>query len=1302
MDNLFTTFIISIISASAFVFLNKFYTKLPQAFSFVRKFTSDFIKYIVSLFKFNNVLSDRLNESFDQNMQVLYSFLGSDDFKYKLPFILVIGAEKSGKSSLISSLKLEKSIDDLVEKNDFCNWSFFNDAVLLEMHSALFSSGTSFVSSDAHNWHKLLNLLAYHRPERPIDSLVLTISMRDLLDESMNLANLAEHYYVKLWNMQKSFGSNFPIYIVITHTDLVPGFSHFCSALRMDLKEEIFGWSNPNTLNEFEDTNFVEDAMNSIVDRLLLIQQEILVHQVSHANKYGIFAFPFELYKIKGKLKEILGYIFKKNAVHDQFMLRGFYFTGAGSNNAYAKHEFSQALKSVEFGEITQTPSLNIANDIFFSTDLFVSKIFKEKGLSRPLSNNMFDNEKKVRILQYLTIILALSGVGSFVHYYNNIQKVRVNLKHNISNVRLALNNIKLIYSSEYDEFDNIIFEEQSAVLINAMSKIYPNDLFFYSMPPSWFSPIRYKLNFMLGNAYAVVIFKFIINKFNHDLQKLVSGKMKFRINKVSHYHNPLQSKEFLELFAYVENITKMENIYHKIQRMPYLRNLNDVIYVMKNLMNIDMKKSFHRNQSVFQNALQYVEFGAINIDKYKQDIRNQVDSLFDKFIENAFEYYNVIPNVTNIENMLQAILSKKDANVDKLNFNLNQFIDVLNNQGLKWITIDKFNLGEQFSKMLLDVQDSYILGQKMAKDMKIDVENKIIDLNEKVTNHKIPLMGKVFKKSKNGSVEVSKEFTEFQGMLNLLSGQEFMNQRSYTNRNLKPALLSWNVDNLLQASKLIDDFTKFAHHKMLYKNEKTTNSMNIVASRSIISNIRHLLTSGQKAFDSFDSEEVFVSNAAQNLKQSYKHLLKILMFVKDKDHNLFVELKAVLYKQSVLLLEKVNRALEEKHLYNVSRASFYTDQIGSINKNDVKIYLRKQHAQLDHLANLAKPAVMILEKLSGMGKKIYIPTFLIWKDIITNVDNDKEGKENSIKSLEKFIENYFANKNSKCITASEQSCVIGNNIAQECLAMGIKFDSETSSYFLQRKKELILSIRNRCILDQYAKAKSQYRKITSYFNQHMKHKYPFNKQSNVEIDANTAKEFVSIWKEKAFDITMLSQYIYDEKQHDWIKFLEKMNTVIPWLESMYEPNKQGAFLIKLRTNHMNENFANHLAVWDMKLGNKSVSMNMPATEMPFSTHDFANIIRISRESKLRFNNHGKKHEILYQGYFGIIKFINQFCMKNNKNIKEIKLDIPVYDCFGQKHLILWIDIALKGNLHAWPDFPSHAPALGGFKLCTK
>lgn len=1270
--NLIKTMLISGISASVFVLLNKYYNKMPQLFKYTFTYLNKFKQYVNELFKLENIFDLRLRNTFDENMRILYSFLGNRDFKYKLPFIMVMGAERSGKSSIISSLRLEKTINDLAEKNDFCDWFFFNDAVLLELNSNLFSSGIAHVSSDDSNWNRLLNLLVYHRPERPIDGLVLTISMLDILDESVNMGNLAEHYYIKLWNMQKKFGINFPIYAMITLTDLIPGFSHFANSIDPKLRDEMFGWSNPNYISGIESIEFIENAIDQIIDRLLILQQEIMVNQVESAN--GLFAFPFELHKLKNKISEFLYYIFKRNTLHDAFMLRGIYFAGSARRNAYATHEFSQSLKSVEFGVMTHHTDFETADDILFVTKLFSDKIFKEKGIASPLSRIMLDNSGKVRILQYMVVIACLGGIVSLSHFYSRIYRAKSDFKQGMERVRLAVHNVKLVYKGSYDELDNSILADQALSLINAMNNINVDDFFSYLLPPSWFSSLRYDIIFTLGNACDVVLFKFIANKFNLDLKMLIAGKVDFKNEKAT--FNPFKSDEFMEFHEYVNQVVKLENIYNTMQRIPYLRNADDFTYVMKHLLNIDVENLLKRNKKIFNHVLQYTKFNTNPIESYKKEITLKTNYLFAQFINDALQYERVVPNIISTQEILRKVESQQDYDINQLNSNFNELVYTFNKKGFVWISEDALALNNELNNLFYKIQDSYVLGSSLASQMKKKLANRIIVLKEKMLTHKLPIIGTMFR-VENNTILFSQNFSKLQGVLNLLAGKSFMKYRNIdSNHQIKDNILQWNIHKLIDIANMIDEFQKFIDHNMLYQYEEATNAMSVVACNSIMKNISYMLSNSQSPFETFDTEDSLLSNISQNMKEARKYLIKILDFVKLRNPVLFADLQNALHNQAIKFTEKMHYTLLNKDLYNIAKADFYADE--HVSKPDVVEYLAKQNNQITYLSDLVDPAIKMLVKISEIGQQIYSPIFLEWKEINESVSKNREGKANHIKTMEKFIISHVLEK-------------------KDCSEILDLEGEKNQDYFTKRKRDIASSIGNKCLFDNYNIIKSQYFKIRDYFNKYMSHRFPFNKKANVEITPEEAKQFLSIWNEKNMNIKLLSRYL--RHQHDWAMFLYKISTIIPWLESLSDIKKYpGSFLITMRTNRENERLGDHLAIWDLKFGQQKASMNMETKEIELGNYELSNIMRISNESRYSFAG-SKLHEMHYKGFFGIVRLMNNFCSKDCH--KRIKIAIPLQ---GGKELVVWCDVELKGNLAAWTDFPTYAPEFpkGKARLCTK
>jgi len=91
---------------------------------------------------------------------------------------------------------------------------------------------------------------------------IVTISSADLHGNT-NLASLSESgdcISEKLRAMRDQFGMCFPVYVIVTKCDLVRGFRTFVDTQLRHHLNEIFGWSNPYTLDAPFDPDWVQQA----------------------------------------------------------------------------------------------------------------------------------------------------------------------------------------------------------------------------------------------------------------------------------------------------------------------------------------------------------------------------------------------------------------------------------------------------------------------------------------------------------------------------------------------------------------------------------------------------------------------------------------------------------------------------------------------------------------------------------------------------------------------------------------------------------------------------------------------------------------------------------------------------------------------------------------------------------------------------------------------------------------------------------------------------------------------------------
>ncbi|HEU4770328.1 MAG TPA: type VI secretion protein IcmF/TssM N-terminal domain-containing protein, partial [Pyrinomonadaceae bacterium] len=275
-----------------------------------------------------------LRTSFRRALRILKSYVTGRDYRYRAPWYLLAGESKSGKTSLLESNGLNESVQELIDKSGRrLNWYFFDDGVVMDVAGdyVLRSDGTA----NHRGWNTILRLLQKHRPQRPLDGLVLTIPCTDLIgapelghQRRFELEQKATSLYKKLWQAQKILGMRLPIYILVTKCDEITGFSSFCRQLPEKLQRQMFGWSNPSTLETAYRQELVTLAFESIHKHLSSLQFEIYAERDEIEDVDALFLLPPEIQSMREPLSVYLDCLFKQSAYHESYMFRGVYFCG--------------------------------------------------------------------------------------------------------------------------------------------------------------------------------------------------------------------------------------------------------------------------------------------------------------------------------------------------------------------------------------------------------------------------------------------------------------------------------------------------------------------------------------------------------------------------------------------------------------------------------------------------------------------------------------------------------------------------------------------------------------------------------------------------------------------------------------------------------------------------------------------------------------------------------------------------------------------------------------------------------------
>ncbi len=329
---------------------------------------------------------DNLRKQFQKGIDTFKEY--GKDF-YSLPWYVMVGEPGSGKTEAIrhSDLRFPETLQDMLQGTGgtySMDWWFTNQAVLLD------TAGAMLMSPEAtKRFEEFLKLLKSFRPDCPVNGLILAIPVDSLLaDTPAVLEEKAKRIAQQFSIIQKALDVRFPIYLMVTKSDRLPGFREFTDAPgQQTFDREMLGWSNPMDLDAPFDPGYIAGALEEIAARLEGRRLALLADPI--ARQPGIrrvdevdslFTFPETIRSLQPRLQRYMEILFQTGVWSNlPPFFRGVYFTSAMNEGAALDEQLASALGM----SIETLPGGGIFNrdKSVYLRDVFTEKIFKERGL---------------------------------------------------------------------------------------------------------------------------------------------------------------------------------------------------------------------------------------------------------------------------------------------------------------------------------------------------------------------------------------------------------------------------------------------------------------------------------------------------------------------------------------------------------------------------------------------------------------------------------------------------------------------------------------------------------------------------------------------------------------------------------------------------------------------------------------------------------------------------------------------------------------------------------------------------------
>ena len=375
-----------------------------------------------------------LNERFTQALDVLKKAPGKGTGKgallYQLPWYIFIGAPGSGKTTALMNAGLTFPLAEKmggasvrgVGGTRNCDWWFTDEAVLIDT-AGRYTTQESNSAVDASAWDGFLALLRKSRPRRPINGVLLTVNIQDLLQQTpVERKDHAAKLRARIQELAEKLGVRAPVYVLVTKADLIAGFNESFGALSKEDRNQVWGFSFPYAPGSTDDplANFgsefsaLEKRLRDRVVPLMDGEHEVL-------KRAAIFNFPQQFSGLRGLLGGFLEQVFSAGGtMEERPLLRGVYFTSGTQEGTPIDRVLGTLART--FGiERRLPPPAAARGKSFFLNRLLKDVVFTEQGLVG--ENRAMERRRgRLRLAGFVLVLLVSVGLiaGWVVSYGRN------------------------------------------------------------------------------------------------------------------------------------------------------------------------------------------------------------------------------------------------------------------------------------------------------------------------------------------------------------------------------------------------------------------------------------------------------------------------------------------------------------------------------------------------------------------------------------------------------------------------------------------------------------------------------------------------------------------------------------------------------------------------------------------------------------------------------------------------------------------------------------------------------------------
>jgi type VI secretion system protein ImpL len=327
---------------------------------------------------------------------------------YALPWYMFIGPPGSGKTTAIENSGLEFPFSNErirgIGGTRNCDWFFSNSAILLDTAGRYTTE-----PEDREEWYAFLDILKKNRKEKPINGVIVGVSIADLLNVAPD--DVERHAGIirsRIDELTERLGVRFPVYLVFTKCDLIQGFVDFFGEYGRSEREQVWGTTlRKNQMTDPDPGHVFEKEFLELYQSLISLRLQRLSAPMKRDERRNVYTFPLEFLSARSNLSLFVGKLFHPNPYQENPVFRGFYFSSGTQEGVPIDRVIQAIAKEIGLSpEAVKSFDPEMEKKCYFIKQLFTDIIIPDQHLSELTSHTA--RRRGLIKLASVTVIIML------------------------------------------------------------------------------------------------------------------------------------------------------------------------------------------------------------------------------------------------------------------------------------------------------------------------------------------------------------------------------------------------------------------------------------------------------------------------------------------------------------------------------------------------------------------------------------------------------------------------------------------------------------------------------------------------------------------------------------------------------------------------------------------------------------------------------------------------------------------------------------------------------------------------------